>query len=64
MNYSEIIDRHIYVKDGCTIPEEWIDLAIAAIDQAGFDIRTQESIRDELRNVRESKPRRLHVLKE
>lgn len=51
MNYSPRIDHHIYAipaDHGCRTVTDWIDLAIAALDQAGFSVHTQNNIRDEL----------------
>lgn len=38
--YSPLIDRYIYgVSPGCTACQEWVDLAFAALDQAGLSER-------------------------
>jgi len=35
--YSSYVDPHIYIPGkGCSTPEEWIELALAALDQADF----------------------------
>lgn len=51
MNYQPKVDHHIYaipLDHGCRTVDDWIDLAIAAMDQAGFSIHSQNNIRDEL----------------
>ena len=35
--YSERVDPHIYGPEkGCETPEDWLELAIAALDQGGW----------------------------
>lgn len=50
--YSKAVDAHIYAfqcapdpQPGCQTPEDWIDLAIAALDQAGLNTDEQAVIR-------------------
>lgn len=50
-HYSEKVDPHIYGVTngaGCQKIDNWIDLAIAALDQGGFSVHSQSLIRDEL----------------
>jgi hypothetical protein len=49
-NYSAGVDPHIYVGQGAGAKtvSDWIDVAIAAIDQAGFSVKVQEHVRDDL----------------
>jgi hypothetical protein len=36
-NYSPVVDKHIYVGEGgATTPGEWVEVVLAALDQAGF----------------------------
>ncbi len=52
-NYSDAVDAHIYLRrGGCQTTDEWIDLVIAAMDQAGFRTRDQEEIRERLNALR------------
>jgi hypothetical protein len=52
-NYSDPVDAHIYLRHGgCQTTDEWIDLVIAAMDQAGFRARDQEEIRERLNELR------------
>ena len=57
INYSPQVDAHVYgVKDedGCQTPNDWIQLAMAALDQAGLSKSRQETIKariDELAKI-------------
>lgn len=52
--YSEAVDAHIYLKPfqggcypwehGCQTPSDWIELALAALDQAGMKVKDVEHI--------------------
>ena len=47
ISYSPAIDSHIYdVKSGCKTKKDWCDLAIAALDQAGFSQEEQDEVED------------------
>ena len=46
-SYNPRVDRHIYgIKGGCESSQDWRDLAIAAMDQAGCPVSQQEEIRE------------------
>ena len=50
--YSEEVDKHIYnIPDGCKTVDDWIELALAAIDQAGFSAKSQNSISNLLNDM-------------
>lgn len=42
--YSPAVDPHIYRVEGCKTQKDWIALAVAAMDQAGLDVETQNKI--------------------
>lgn len=46
--YGKKVDEHIYIGPGkgCDTSREWIDLALAALDQAGVSIKTCRKIAD------------------
>lgn len=50
IQYTEQVDKHIYVAEGCETAEQWVDLAIAALDQAGFAGRFQAEVRNLIEN--------------
>lgn len=46
IRYSEKVDNVIYCKEAAKFEEkDWIDLAVAALDQAGMSARNQDTIR-------------------
>lgn len=53
--YSEKVDRHIYdVGGGCETQEDWIQLALAALDQAGIEVQPLQCIEAIIREEAES----------
>lgn len=45
--YSAKVDHHIYLhpfEGGCSTPDEWVELALAALDQAGLTVDQQEQV--------------------
>ncbi len=53
-HYSENIDPHIYIPgpNRCQTVEDWIELAIAALDQAGFYPSAQDKVRALVNDLR------------
>ena len=54
MKYKNRVDHHIYAQPadhGCRTTDDWIELAIAAMDKAGFGIKSQNYIRKELNHL-------------
>lgn len=56
--YSKAVDAHIYAfqcapdpQPGCKTPEDWIELAIAALDQAGMSVKNQDCVEKLVRNL-------------
>jgi hypothetical protein len=46
--YSERVDKHIYGINGCLDTKDFIDLSIAALDQAGFSVAFQEAVKERI----------------
>lgn len=55
--YSEIVDPHIYVTNSTICkPSDWIDIAMAALDQAGLSLAEQNQVRHLLDDMMFSRP--------
>lgn len=43
------VEKHIYgINGGCEVAEEWIALAISALDQAGATVKYQKEVQKQL----------------
>lgn len=51
LKYSDRVDRHIYVQNGCETVQDWCFLALAAIDQAGASQAQLHATRKQLMGV-------------
>ena len=50
--YSPQVDPHIYAfqghpdpQPGCQTPQDWVELALAALDQAGLSVRQTAKVK-------------------
>ena len=54
--YGPKIDKHIYISEGggCETKRDWMQLALAALDQSGMSLEKQQQIADMICDVDES----------
>lgn len=53
--YSPKVDRHIYgISGGCESVDDWIGLAVAALDQGGMSLAGQKSARYKIELIAEA----------
>lgn len=44
--YSPAVDKHIYGIHGCATKQDWLELALAALDQAGLGLNEQSAVQE------------------
>lgn len=50
--YTKEVDAHIYLPQGCMCEtqEDWVQLAVAALDQSGMSVENQKEVETFIRS--------------